>query len=218
MPQVASGLVLGLDAIDWLFAYPNIAQGFFALLRGWHEEANNLEIWQKLRLAVAHATEVYIPLNLHQSPFNVGVPIRLPPLTQPQTLELAKRYGVANPGCKSPHLTDLYQLVGGHPYLVQLALYYLRLGDRAFPDLLRSAPTQSGIYGTLLRDYWQTLQTHPELQAAFKRVIQQPTGQELEPVVAYQLESMGLITLAGNQAIVSCALYQHYFRDRFKHL
>lgn len=72
LPQLNQALLLGLDEVDWLFEFPQIAQGFFALLRSWHEEASNLEIWQQLRLVVVHATEVYIPLNLHRSPFNVG--------------------------------------------------------------------------------------------------------------------------------------------------
>jgi serine/threonine-protein kinase len=82
---------------------------------------SNLEAWQRLRLVVVHATEVYIPLNLHQSPFNVGLPIRLPELTLEQVQQLVQAYGLSWSTAKTTKLTAL---VGGHPYLLQLALYH----------------------------------------------------------------------------------------------
>ncbi|MDR9404651.1 MAG: AAA-like domain-containing protein, partial [Halothece sp. Uz-M2-17] len=59
IPEVNSPLVMGLDDVERIFAYPDIAQDFFPLLRLWHEEANETEIWQNLRLVVVHSTEVY---------------------------------------------------------------------------------------------------------------------------------------------------------------
>lgn len=202
------GLVLGLDDVDWLFESPAIAQGFFTLLRSWHEEANNLEVWQRLRLVIAHSTEVYIPLNLHQSPFNVGLPIRLLELPPTQVHLLASRYGLR-------YSTDeeqaLINLVGGHPYLLQLAFYHLQRGDLPLMALLQTAPTQAGIYRDHLRRLWQLLQEHPDLQEAFERVIETETGMLLNPAIAYKLESIGLVKLQGDRATVSCGLYRRYF-------
>lgn len=211
--QLSHCLLLGLDEVDWLFEAPKIAQGFFALLRSWHEEANNLEVWQQLRLVVVHSTEVYIPLNINQSPFNVGLPVRLPELTLEQVLSLARGYGLR--WSASPEAERLTAMVGGHPYLVQLALYHLQCGEMTLDELLHAAPTQAGIYGNYLRRHWQTLQGHPELMAALKTTIEAETaGVQLEPTLAYKLESMGLVQLQGNQVRVSCELYRRYFRDR----
>lgn len=210
--QLNNCLLLGLDEVDWLFDAPKIAQGFFALLRSWHEEANNLEIWQQLRLVVVHSTEVYIPLNINQSPFNVGLPIRLPELTPEQVQGLARPYGIR--WSASSEVERLTAMVGGHPYLVQLALYHLQSGDMTLDELLQTAPTQAGIYGNDLRRHWQTLQGHPELMAALKSAIEvETTGVQLEPTLAYKLESMGLVQLQGNEARVSCELYRRYFRN-----
>ncbi len=129
------------------------------MLRSWYEEANSLEIWQKLRLIVAHSTEVYIPLNFHQSPFNVGLPIRLPKLTVIQVEALAKKYNLQ--ALTSTEIDSLTILVGGHPYLIKLALYYLYRDQIDFPQLVKLAPTQSGIYGAILRHHWQTIQQYP---------------------------------------------------------
>jgi len=219
--QLNNCLLLGLDEVDWLFEASKIAQGFFALLRSWHEEANNLEIWQQLRLVVVHSTEVYIPLNINQSPFNVGLPIRLSELTPEQVQELAQQYGIR--WSASSEVERLTAMVGGHPYLVQLALYHLHSGEMTLDELLQTAPTQAGIYGNDLRRHWQTLQGHPELMAALKSAIcckqqrfaieAQTTGVQLEPTLAYKLESMGLVQLRGNEARVSCELYRQYFRN-----
>jgi AAA-like domain/Bacterial regulatory proteins, luxR family len=108
-------LLLALDEVDWLFEFPHIAQGFFTLLRGWHEEAKNLEIWQRLRLVIAHSTEVYIPLQLQQSPFNTGLPIRLPELGLSQVQQLSQHYRLT---IAPSDLNQLMSLIGGHPYLV----------------------------------------------------------------------------------------------------
>jgi hypothetical protein len=208
--QLNNSLLLGLDEVDWLFEAPKIAREFFALLRSWHEEANNLEIWQQLRLVVVHSTEVYIPLNINQSPFNVGLPIRLPELTAEQVQGLARQYGIR--WSATAEVERLTAMVGGHPYLVQLALYHLHSEEMALDELLQSSPTQAGIYGNYLRRHWQRLQGHPELMAALKTVIEaQTTGVQLEPTLAYKLESMGLVQLRGNEVRVSCELYRHYF-------
>jgi hypothetical protein len=211
LARLQQNLVLGLDEVDWLFEFPQVAQGFFALLRSWHEEANNLEIWQQLRLVVAHSTEVYISLNLNQSPFNVGLPIRLPELAIAQVQWLAKQYGWHS---SISAVQPLVALVGGHPYLLQLAFYHLQQG-MTLEQLLQTASTQAGIYRDHLRRHWQMLQAYPELQMALDRVIaNEPQGTTLDPILAYRLESSGLIQLEGNQVKLSCKLYRQYFGDR----
>jgi serine/threonine protein kinase len=85
-------LVLGLDEVDLIFQYPKIASDFFGLLRAWHEKAKNEDVWKKLRLVIVHSKEVYIPLNINQSPFNVGLPIDLPELTLAQIADLVQRH------------------------------------------------------------------------------------------------------------------------------
>ncbi|MBD1913161.1 MULTISPECIES: AAA-like domain-containing protein [unclassified Leptolyngbya] len=211
LEQLHQNLVLGLDEVDWLFEFPPVAQGFFALLRSWHEEANNLDIWQRLRLVVAHSTEVYISLNLNQSPFNVGLPIRLPELSLIQVQGLAKQYGWHS---STQAVQSLVSMVGGHPYLLQLAFYHLQQG-MPLEHLLQTAPTQAGIYRDHLRRHWQMLQDHPELQTALDlAMVEESRGISLDPVLAYKLESSGLIKLEGNQARLSCELYRQYFSDR----
>ncbi|HAA33183.1 MAG TPA: hypothetical protein DCE56_42515, partial [Cyanobacteria bacterium UBA8553] len=64
LEQINRPLVLALDNVDCVFQSPEIAQGFFSMLRSWHEEAKTIEVWEKLRLIVVHSTEDYGRLDL----------------------------------------------------------------------------------------------------------------------------------------------------------
>ncbi|MBW4593441.1 MAG: AAA-like domain-containing protein [Brasilonema angustatum HA4187-MV1] len=66
LSEIHSPIVLGLDEVDQVFQYPQVASEFFGLLRAWHETSKNKETWKKLRLVIVHSKEVYIPLNINQ--------------------------------------------------------------------------------------------------------------------------------------------------------
>lgn len=206
--QIDCPLVLTLDEVDRIFSYPEIAEDFFAMLRAWHEEARSRAIWKKLRLVVAHSTEVYIPLNINRSPFNVGVPIELPELTPKQVQDLAERQGL---NWDTSQVKELMSLVGGHPYLVQRAIYYLTRSEISFKQLLQTAYTESGIYSDHLRGHLCNLQQHSELATAMKKVVDATTSVQLEPMLAFKLQSLGLIKLDGNSVNTRCQLYSQYF-------
>ncbi len=203
-------LLLVIDDLQAVFEHPAMAQEFLPMLRVWHEEAKNLTEWGYLRLLVAYATEAYIPLQIHQSPFNVGLPLRLPAFTLEQTQQLAQRYRIP----WENELGSLYTLVEGHPYLIHLALYNLSVHKMELAKLLDEASQQSGIYSDHLRSYLAIFEAEPNLARTFYQVIEEETAAELEPMMAYRLESMGLVTLTGNTATASCNLYRRYFGGR----
>lgn len=221
LPSINVPFVLALDDVERIFVYPHIAQDFLPLLRVWHEEANEAAIWQNLRLIVIHSTEVYVPLDIHQSPFNVGLPISLEDWTLQQVQELALKYSLLgvpeNVGQKALYL--LTQMVGGHPYLIQLALY--RLWEHSqensltyLEKLLHSASTDSGIYGSHLRRLLKILESSQELCEAMQKVVASEQPVKISPLIAYQLQSMGLIKIVGNLVTTRYPLYQNYFQSR----
>ncbi|MEQ8536191.1 MAG: AAA-like domain-containing protein [Coleofasciculus sp. D1-CHI-01] len=211
LPHISTSLTLGLDEVDRLFASPEIADDFFGLLRALHEEAKRREIWQKFRLVVVHSTEVYVPLDMNKSPFNVGLPIELPEFNQQQVMELARRHGLE---WSIETVDSLVTLVGGHPYLVRLALYHIARQDMTLEDIQQTAPTEAGIYSDHLRRHLWNLQTHPELLDAMKAIVMASTPVRLPSQQAFKLNSMGLVKLFGNDCTPRCQLYQKYFRDR----
>lgn len=218
LEQIDSPLVLALDEVDRVFQSPEISQGFFPMLRSWHEEAKTMESWEKLRLIVVHSTEDYGPLDINQSPFNVGLPIELSEFTSEQVADLAQRHQLdwtTQVGAQG--LAPLQAMVGGHPYLVRWALYHLAHQDMTLEQLLKDAPTEAGIYQDHLRRHLGTLQENPELAAALKQVINTPEPVRLETMQAYKLYSMGLIKRQGNQVKPRCQLYQQYFVEHLNH-
>ena len=156
LESLDSPLVLALDEVNQIFEYPQVAKDFLPLLRSWYEEGKRLPVWQKLRLIVVHSTEIYVPLDLHQSPFNVGLPIQLGDFNLEEIEQLAQRYGLQwQDGSQA---SQLISLVGGHPALVNLALYYLSRGEITLSQLLETAPTATGIYAHHLQRHWTTLE------------------------------------------------------------
>jgi hypothetical protein len=73
-------IAIAIDTVHHLVDYPQIAMNFFAMLRSWYEQARIRADWQKLRLIIAYAAELELPLPANQSPFNVGLPIMGRPL------------------------------------------------------------------------------------------------------------------------------------------
>ncbi len=211
LKSISTPLVLGLDEVDAIFQYPEIASDFFGLLRAWHEEAKNREIWKKLRLLVVHSTEAYVPMDINQSPFNVGLPVELSEFNPGQVLDLAGRYKL---NWKAENVEQLMAIVGGHPYLVRLALYNIARGDIALEELLETAATDGGIYGDHLRRHLWILQQRPELAQAAKKVVSAAEPIQLESMQGFKLHSIGIVDLQGNLVMPRCNLYRMYLSDR----
>jgi len=206
-------LVLGLDEVDLMFQYPKIASDFFGLLRAWHEKAKNEDIWKRLRLVIVHSKEVYIPLNINQSPFNVGLPIELPELNRPQVEDLVRRHQLE---WQPAEIEQLMMLTGGHPYLVRQALYQIARGRMNLEQLSQLAATEEGIYGDHLRRQLGNLQEDPELINAFKELIASNRPLQLDSRLAFKLRSIGLVRFQGNHVVPMCDLYRQYFRQSLR--
>ncbi|MEC4983406.1 MAG: AAA-like domain-containing protein, partial [Oscillatoria sp. PMC 1076.18] len=198
--------------LNRVFDRQEIVQEFLPMLRFWHEQAQRFESWQKLRLVLVQSTEIYFQLNLNQSPFNVGLSLRLPQLSLEQVRELALRYGLN--WLDNNQLQEIMAMVGGHPYLVNLAFYYLRREKVLLEELLQVAPTPAGIYSNHLRAYLTMLRDEPQLKLALQQVVNADENVKLSAITAYKLESMGLIELDGFSAKPSCELYRLYFRQQ----
>ena len=208
LPKINCPLFLALDEIDRIFSYPDIASDFSALLRLWHEKAKNNQLWKQLRLVLAYSTEVYIPLNINQSPFNVGRPMNLPELTSELVGNLAHCHRL---DWDKSQIEELMGMVGGHPYLVRLAMYHISRQEVTLEKLLLKAATNEGIYNAHLRRLLRNLRQNLELAKAFKKAVTQDTGVELDPTQIYKLYSLGLVKQEGNLVKPRCQLYCQYF-------
>ena len=215
LPTITSPLALGLDSVDLIFPHEKVADDFFSLLRVWHEKAKQSDIWQNFRLVIVHGTEVYIPLSNDQSPFNVGLPIELSEFNFSQVRDLQRRHGL---DLSDTQIEQLMAMVGGHPYLVRLALYKIAWQEITLEQILEEAATDTGIYADHLRLHLWNLKQHPELAKALKQVLEADSPVELEPVNKFKLNSMGLVHLQGNQVMIRYDLYRQYFQTRLNSL
>ena len=213
LAEIDHPIVLGLDEVDEVFKYKEVAVDFLGLLRAWHEDAKNNLVWQKLRLIITHSKEVYIPLNINQSPFNVGFAVELPVLTQAQVQELVQRHGI---DWTEAEIAQLMRLLGGHPYLVRAALYQIARGRMTLERLQQVAPTEEGLYGDHLRRHLLNLEDteDDDLLEAARQVFTSDRPVNVGTTEAFKLRSMGIVKLQGNQVIPLCELYRQYFSDR----
>jgi serine/threonine-protein kinase len=210
LPQIDSPLILGLDELDRVFQYPDIAEDFLGLLRAWHEESKRRDIWKKLRLIVVHSTEVYIPMNINQSPFNVGLPVDLPEFNSQQIQNLAARH---NLNWSEAEVEKLMAIVGGHPYLVRVALYHISRSDLTLDELKETAIADAGIYSDHLRRQLWNLEEYPELAQGMREIVAADSPVPLKAMQAFKLDSLGLVKLQGNECVPRCELYRQYFRS-----
>ncbi|HBB36182.1 MAG TPA: molecular chaperone Tir, partial [Cyanobacteria bacterium UBA9273] len=163
-----------------------------------------------------HSTEVYIPLNINESPFNVGLPIELPEFTLSQVQELARQHGQ---NWSQSLVEQLMAMVGGHPYLVEQAFSHYQINSHdSLAQLLQAAATDAGIYANHLRHLWRILQQYPDLAEALGQVVEADSPVRLESLQAYKLHSMGLVKKQGNEVRLSCNLYRQYFREHLGEL
>ena len=204
-------LVLAIDNFDRIFKYADIETDFCGLLRGWYGRSRNDALWGNLRLIIVHSQEPYLPKDINQSPFNVGLPIVLGELTTPEVQGLITRHGLT---WTEAEVEQLGALIGGHPYLVRLALYHLAAGDLSLEEFLQTAPTEAGIYRNHLLGHLKALEDYPDLAAAMKTVVASAVPVRLRSEEAFKLDSRGLLVRHKNEVQPRCLLYRLYFCDR----
>lgn len=170
-----------------------------------------MSVWQKLRFILIHSTDIYIPLETYQSPFNVGLAIELPLLTFSQVEQLAELQGLK---LNAQTLTHLMEFSSGFPYLVRCALYHsLRYGVEV-SSLLQEALQDGGIYRNYLKSQWQKLQRETPLLRSVQCILETPTA-HLEVEISAKLWGLGLVRWQDDRYQLSCGLYQSYFQRMF---
>ncbi|BDA69288.1 hypothetical protein CAL7716_034540 [Calothrix sp. PCC 7716] len=207
-PEINQPLVLGLEKVDRLFEYPKIYKDFFGLLRAVHEEAKRRDIWKQLRLALAYSTEAYVPVDINQSPFNVGLALELPEFTHEQVKDLAQRHQL---NWSDTEVLKLMELVGGHPFLVRLALYQIANREINLTNFLQTAPTAAGIYSKHLQRQEYILRQQSKLGKAMQEIVTNGHPVILTTEIRFKLYSLGLVKLRNDEVTPRCELYRQYF-------
>ncbi len=215
LPNAESPLLLVIDKVDDLFEHPEVASDFLGMLRAWYEQSrystSQKPEWRRLRLLMSYSTDAWIPLNLHQSPFNVGLLVELPEFNYGQVESLAQRYGLEP---VSHYVDVLLQLLGGNPSLTQLALFHLSQQNIRLETLLQTAVCPDGIFKDHLNYVLSKVERHDLLKPMVDLATASITYSSrvgLQPRVALQLQGLGLIKFENQQVVPQCQLYCRYF-------
>lgn len=206
LPAVGSPLLLVLDEVDRLLATPFHTE-FFGLLRSWHNLRAWNANWQQFTLLMAISTEPYLLIDdLQQSPFNVGMMLYLTDFTLDQVSTLNERYGrPLNPA----DVSELYNLLNGHPYLTRLALYTLVKDSRDFSTLHQMAAEEKSPFISHLRYLHKLIDSDASLQAAMREILTRQTCRDEE--LCRRLQKAGLVQQNGTVVSPRCELYDRYF-------
>ncbi len=158
-------LVLAFDGIDALADKPYFDR-FLTLLRGMAETAS-IAPWGALRLVLTLSLTIALRgLDIHRSPLeNVAQIITLSELSTQQVLQMASWYGRSD---SEQALKDLSGLVGGHPYLVHLALHEAQHRKQPLDEILLP---KARVFDSYLQMCRKRLQQHPELYQALRAII-----------------------------------------------
>lgn len=221
LQQIDRPVVILCNEVNRIFDYPLVTQEFLPLMQSFCMIANHSQFLQKLRLVVAYSTEIDLPSQLTQ-PHNNSCVIDLPEFTLSEIQTLASRYGINWMTNQVHDALALYHLVGGHPYLVQLAFHHLKqhITDSgqvtsALMQLLKTAPSLSGIYKEHFQHHFSVLYGHPELATALQQVLLAEGGAKLSATPARKLRSLGLIKLVDDHAVISYPLYRQLYQRYF---
>jgi len=219
-------LILVIENLDCLFAYHNTAREVLPLFRSWYEDARRTPIWSKLNLIVTYALEIYITLDVQQSPFNVGLPITLEGFTVPNILALAERYQLP---WNLEIVEYLYHMLGRHPHLIRLTIEHfscqknLDITTQDWQSILTSYFKNSlhndSIYRSYFSRWWHIIRRHTDLFDALAQLLNNPTAAvELPAMTAYNLEYLGLVSREGTTVTLRGELYQQYFQTQVAQL
>jgi len=202
-------ILLAMDEVERMFASP-FRSDFFSMLRSWHNNRARGGDWTRLNLSLVTSTEPYqFIADLNQSPFNVGQVIELTDFSLKQVIELNHRHH--NPLDKS-QVTQLYDLLGGHPYLTRKALYLIAIQRDTFDEMLENASEDDGPFGDHLRNYLFRMSHQEKLKAGLVQVIKYHRCSDEHSF--FQLRGAGLVRRVGEDVLPRNPLYANYFGKR----
>ena len=209
--NVSGQIVLFIDEADRLFETP-YRDDVFALMRSWHgERAFDMSgHWNRFTVVIAYATEAHLFIkNLAQSPFNVGTRIELGDFSLDEVTEMNRRYG--SPLSTEPDVAKLYELVGGHPYLVRRCLHELVTTGSSIAELRARVQSSDTLFNDHLGRMRLALLQDTDLLASLREYLSNGSLPLVDDFV--RLRSSGLVMGESPRSMsLRCRLYEIYLR------
>ena len=202
-------ILLAMDEVERMFASP-FRSDFFSMLRSWHNNRARGGDWTRFNMALVTSTEPYqFIADLNQSPFNVGQVVELVDFTSKQVSDLNHRHHTP---LDQTQVQQIYDLLGGHPYLTRRALYLVASQRDTFTEMLENACEDNGPFGDHLRNYLFRMGGQEKLKAGLMQIIKYQRCQDEH--IFFQLRGAGLVKRVGDAVIPRNQLYADYFGKR----
>jgi hypothetical protein len=213
LTRVSDTMVLAFDESDRVFDH-DYRRDFFMMLRSWQNRRARSQDWRRLGLALVISTERNLLIDdATASPFNIGLHVVLRPFSLAEGQQLNQRYqqhsGFA---LVEDEVVQLWELLGGQPYLMRQAYHALSTGQvPSFAGLLDDASRDDSIFADHLRAVLKRLRLRPDyrLTTAFRQIIhgRKVSVQEAVP----RLQSAGLVRYDGQRSVPASTLYARFF-------
>lgn len=213
LTHVSDAMVLAFDEADRVFDR-GYRRDFFTMLRSWQNRRARSPVWRRLGLALVISTERNLLIdNATSSPFNIGLHVVLRPFSLAEVQQLNQRYQQHSDfTLGDDEVVQLWQLLGGQPYLTRQAYYALSTGQvPSSAGLLNAVSYDDSIFADHLRAIFKRLRLRPEyrLATAFRQIIH---GRRLSvPEAGPRLQSAGLVRHDGHQYVPASELYARFF-------
>lgn len=212
LSHVETPVVLLIDNLDRVFPYHQTAINLLGLLRSWYEEARCSPLWRKLRIVLAHSTDLYLNLSVVSSPFNVGKPISLPEFNQEQVQSMLAWHEIL---WTEAEVQKLMNIIGGHPELISNAIHYAKIHpELGFQKFIEIIATPNGPYRNHLQGLNSKLRSQENLLIRMKSLLASSDFVSIPSNDAFYLDSLGLIILRQNSATIRNTLYRQYFQQQ----
>ena len=210
LKKIDKPLILAIDEINNLFEYPGLNRDFFSLLRNCYKQSKNQVLWQKLKPIIVSSINIYTTQNKSHAAFDIGIIVNIPQFSLRETEELIKRHFLEFTQLETE---KIHNFTGGSPYLLRLALYYLKKHNLGLEKLFSKANIKAEIFQRHLDNQLYYLEREENLLEALLELIEKDTAVEFNREIVDKLYSWGLIHLRGYEARISCDLYRDYFRN-----
>ena len=208
MREIKDSLVLALDEVETVFD-TEFRSDFFGLLRSWHNKRRARSSWKRLDLVLVTSTEPYQLIeNINQSPFNVGEVIELADFTIDQVDELNIRHGAP---LDREQMEKLFELIGGHPYLVRKTLYAIASNQMTADEFFDSVLENRGPFGDHLRHHLFRLSKKDQLIAGLQKILFTKGG--VDELIFFRLKGAGLVKRERGKVVMRNKLYEEYFKE-----
>jgi hypothetical protein len=212
LPQIAGLLILTIDRADKIMRWSAQAD-FFYLLRVMAEASADDERWSRLRLLLtASIVPSHLSPDIHRSPFNLAPPIQLMEFDRVQVSKLAHLY--RPDWAEGTDIHSLMDWVGGHPYLIRLAMSKSARHGVPFQRLIEEGNLHSGIFAEHLSEILSWIHDN-HLEEAVKSVLEFPS-RRLDRQQEDLLRRAGLVEREYNSYRLRCKLYENYLKNELR--